>query len=158
MFRGRRDARVKKLRFALLAAAMLGGAVPATAGPFADDMGKCLVTSTTPAEKSALVKWIFAIIALHPDVADLAAIADQERVELNQRLGALVIDLLTKRCAAQSRLALKNEGMNVIETSFSVLGQSAAQELFTHSAVADGLADFGKMLDASKLEPLIKGE
>jgi NADPH:quinone reductase-like Zn-dependent oxidoreductase len=142
----------------MLATAMLGATVPAAAGPFADDMGRCLVTSTTAAEKSALVKWIFAIIALHPEVADLAAVGAAERAKLNQRLGDLVVDLLTKRCAAQSRLALKNEGMGVIETSFSVLGQSAAQELFTHPAVGAGLADFGKSLDAAKLEPLIKGE
>jgi len=45
----------------------------AAAGPFADDMAKCLVNSTSPADRTLLVKWIFSVIALHPDLSAMVA-------------------------------------------------------------------------------------
>ena len=33
---------------------------PALAGPYSDDLTKCLVRSTTNADRNALVKWMFA--------------------------------------------------------------------------------------------------
>ncbi len=147
---------MKHLRCLFAAAAILCASAPALAGPSADDMGKCLVNSTTSADKSALVQWMFTTMALHPDVAQFASVSAEERAAANRRFGDLAVDLLTKRCLEESRLAIKNEGMGVIETTFSLLGQVAAQELFANPKVAAGLADFGKLVDDKKLEPLTK--
>ena len=59
----------------LSVATLLGFASTMTeAGPYGDDLGKCFVNSTTPSDKRALVKWMFATAALHPDLALLTAV------------------------------------------------------------------------------------
>jgi hypothetical protein len=126
------------------------------AGPFADDMAKCLDRSTTPADKSMLVQWMFAFMTLHPDVRQFASTTAEQRAALNQRMADLVVSLLSERCFKESAEAIKNEGMGVVESSFSLLGQVAAKELFTHPDVAGGLSDFSKKVDGEKLKALFE--
>ena len=146
---------MKKYLIAVLTVMLLAATAPASAGPFADDMAKCLVRATTTADKSSLVQWMFATMSLHPDVKQFAAVKPEQRAALNKRFGDLIVSLLTERCVTESKTALKNEGMSVIESSFNLLGQVAAQELFSHADVASGLADFGKLVDAEKLKKLL---
>jgi hypothetical protein len=146
---------VKKYLVPGIIVMLLVAAAPSSAGPFADDMAKCLVRATTPADKSALVQWMFATMSLHPEVKQFAQVTADQRATLNKRFGDLIVALLTERCATESKTALKNEGMSVIESSFNLLGQVAAQELFSHADVASGLADFGKLVDAEKLKKLL---
>jgi len=66
-------------------------ASPAVAGPYSDDLAKCLVRSTTPEDKTLLVQWMFATMALqrelfaHPDVAagnaELTRMLDAQKLE-----------------------------------------------------------------------------
>jgi len=129
---------------------------PSYAGPFADEMAKCLVRATTQEDKTALVQWIFAFMTLHPDVKQYSAVTPAQRDKLNRQVSDLMVALLTDRCVNESREALKNEGMVTIQTSFSVLGQSAVQTLFSNPEVASGLEQFGKMVDGEKLKKLIE--
>ena len=129
---------------------------PALAGPYGDTLAKCLVKSTTVADKSTLVQWMFVTVALHPDVRRLSAASDAQRDELNMKTAKLFEGLLTDSCIAETREALRYEGESTIESSFSVLGQVASRELFANPAVASGLAEFGKYLDAPKLQRLLK--
>jgi hypothetical protein len=134
----------------------LSASVPSSAGPFGDEMAKCLVRATTPADKSVLVQWMFAFMTLHPEVKQFASVTAAQREALNKRMGDLVVALLSDRCVNESREALKNEGAGTIESSFALLGQVAAQALFTHPDVANGLADFGKAVDGEKLKALLE--
>src|SRR5258705_7034326 len=51
----------------------------AVAGPYSDEMAKCLVRSTTSTEKNGLIKWIFAAAALHPEVKGISSITEAQR-------------------------------------------------------------------------------
>lgn len=146
----------KKFRSSLWVFGLVVASAPSFAGPFADEMAKCLVRAATPADKSVLVQWMFAFMALHPEVKQFSVVSAAQRTALNKSMGDLVVSLLTDRCQAESREALKNEGMGTIESSFALLGQVAAQELFTHPDVANGLSDFGKSIDGEKLKKLIE--
>jgi len=137
--------------FALILSAALF-ASPALAGPYTDDLSKCLVRSTTPEEKSLLVQWMFATMALHPDVKYLAKVTPAERAKLNQRVAALFESLLTRSCLSEARDALKNEGTSTFEASFNILGQVAGRDLASHPEVASGFAAFGKAVDSQKIE------
>jgi uncharacterized membrane protein (DUF4010 family) len=145
----------RRFRASLFSAVLVLSSAGASAGPFGDDMAKCLVRATTAADKSMLVQWMFAVMSLHPDVGQLSSIAPDQRLALNQSMGNLMISLLTDRCAAESREALKNEGISTIESSFNVLGQVAAQSLFSNPDVAAGIAEFGKLVDGEKLKALL---
>ena len=50
------------------------------------------------------------------------------------------------------RLAIRNEGSLALQSSFAVLGQVAATELFSDPNVAAGLASLETYIDAEDLE------
>jgi len=129
-------------------------ASPGFAGMYADDMGRCLVSKTTTQDKTDLVRWIFASVTLHPEVAALAKITVKEREAINERAGKLVEKLLTDSCRYKAMDALKYEGALAFQTSFQVLGQVAMQELMTNENVKKGFGELSKYMDNSKIEAL----
>jgi hypothetical protein len=131
---------------------------PAYSGPFTDDMGKCLVRSATAEDKTLLVQWMFATMTIHPDVKHMGQVTDAQRAQLNKKMGDLMVALLSERCPKESREAVKNEGMQAVEASFNLLGQVAAQSLFTNPDVAAGLSEFAKGIDEARIKDLFGPE
>jgi hypothetical protein len=126
---------------------------PATfAGEYSDALSDCLLSSTTEEGKLSLVKWMFTAMALHPAVAELADVSMSAREQANREMAELLIDLLGTRCFNETRLALSNEGALALQSSFTVLGQVAATNLFTDPNVAAGLASLETYIKAEDLE------
>jgi hypothetical protein len=145
--------------FVLATAVLIGiclNVSPCAAGPYTDTLSMCLVKHTSEADKTALVKWIFATIALHPEVESMAAVSFEQRDALNEQFAFLVQNLLTNSCRTETSEALKYEGNGAIEGAFNVLGQVATRELFTNSAVMEGMAEMGKFLDEGAFESLLE--
>lgn len=138
----------------LLAAAALLALSPSAvrAGPYSDDLGKCLVASTTERDKAQLVEWIFQSIALNPKIAPHAQITPAQRDATDRALARMFEHLLAESCAPQARQALKYEGASAISESFKLLGQVAAQEMFSDPAVAAGTAKFTEYVDEARLQ------
>lgn len=113
-----------------------------------------MVSATTTAEKTTLVRWMFAMMALHPDVQSSSAVTVEQRTALSKETAQLFERLLTATCEKEAREALKYEGASTLEASFSLLGQVAARELFSSPSVAEGLTEFGKYVDEKKLNAL----
>ena len=134
------------LLFVLLAAG------PAQAGPYSDELGKCLVGSTTAADKGALGKWNFATAALHPAVKSIATVTPEERTGFNRDTARLFERLVTEACRMQTQQAVKYEGAAALQNAFQLLGQVAARELFADPAVAGGLSELERHFDREKLE------
>lgn len=127
----------------------------AFAGPYSDEMAKCLVTSTSEADKNFLVKWMFAAAALHPAVKSISSVTDAQRNELNVKTAKLFERLLTESCKKQVQTAIKYEGQSTIESAFQVLGQVAARGLFSDPAVNGFIAQLGNHIDKKKMESVI---
>lgn len=127
----------------------------ALAGPYSDEMAKCLVTSTSEADKNFLVKWMFAAAALHPAVKSISSVTDAQRNELNIKTAKLFERLLTESCKAQVQQAIKYEGQSTIESAFQVLGQVAARGLFSDPSVNGFIAQLGKHIDPKKMESVL---
>jgi hypothetical protein len=125
---------------------------PAQAGPFSDALGKCLVETTTAADKQALVRWMFATAALHPAVKSLAPVAPAARENANREVARLFERLLSDSCNTQTRQAMQYEGELALQTGFQILGQVAGRELFADPAVAAGMGELEKHLDTKKLQ------
>jgi hypothetical protein len=134
---------------------ILAFAAGAVAGPYGDSLGKCLVKSTTVAEKTTLVQWVFATISLHPGVQALAAVTPERRTQLNKDTAHMFERLLTEACRTETLEAVKYEGRGTIEMAFGLLGQVAMRELFADPKVAAGLAEFGKSVDPEKLKAVL---
>ena len=126
------------------------------AGVYSDDMAKCLVASTSAKDKTNLVRWIFAISALHPDVADISRVSPDGRDKMDRNMAALVERLVTQSCRQQSMDAIRYEGAIAFQQSFQVLGQVAMQELMANKTVGAGFQGFVKYLDKAKIEALEK--
>jgi hypothetical protein len=146
------------LILSLVSAAFLACALnsSAIAGPYGDELAKCLVRSTGAADKTALVQWMFAMASLHPQVKSMAAISPERRSEATMKAAQMAQRLLTQACVNEARAALKSEGQSALEQSFNVLGQVAARELFADPNVAGGIAEFEKYIDAQALERALK--
>ena len=143
----------------LVVASLLTGLVtfsPAQAGPYADDLSKCLVKSASPTDQKDLVRWIFAAIALHPDIRSMANISVEERTDINKTAGTLMVRLLVTDCHAESVAAIRYEGESSVSTSFSVLGQIAAKSIFSAPEVNAGMADLTANIDVEQLSALYK--
>ena len=145
---------MKKL---IAAAIMLTTAHTAHAGPYTDDLSKCLVESSTAQDKLDLVKWMFAAMALHPAVEDLASVEQSDRDTQNEVMANLIFRLIAEDCVETTRKVVKYEGPEAIQASFQILGQVAAGELFTNPKVAEGLSELDKYIDADKFNDILGG-
>lgn len=148
---------MKRSMIALLLVTLLCAPRLAPAGPFADDMAKCLVNSTSPEDRTLLVKWIFSVIALHPDLSAMAAVSAKQRDDISKKTGALFQRLLLESCRSQTQQAMQTEGQQTIQHAFEVLGQVAARGLFSDSHVLEGTKDLAKYVDEEKIKALMDG-
>jgi hypothetical protein len=142
----------------LMLVGALGGltcmSAPVQAGPYANDMAKCLVRSTTDADKGVLVRWMFSAISLNPEVTSMVNLTEQQREKYNKDFATLVMRLLTDACKQETKLAIQYEGQQAIANSFRVLGAVAARGLMSHPSVSAYMAGIDKYLDKKKLEAL----
>ncbi|MEM6640038.1 MAG: hypothetical protein AAF610_09055 [Pseudomonadota bacterium] len=126
----------------------------AKAGPFSDELSQCLVTSTTPEDRSVLVLWMFSAMSRHPDLPATAAVSDEQLATANRKVADLTTRLLTDTCRSQAIEAIEYEGMSTIEESFSVLGAVAGKEIFNAPEVGTAVAGMAEFLDEEKLGEL----
>lgn len=141
--------RQKTILTSLLALALCG---PAHAGVYGDDLGKCLVESSSEQDKQQLVQWIFFAIALNPDIAPYATIHPEQRTAANKDMARLFEKLVGETCAKQASAALKYEGASAFGDSFELLGRVAGQQIFASPEVAAGTAKFTEQLDIPALQ------
>jgi hypothetical protein len=145
---------IKPFAITLAYLAALLSAVPASAGPYTDDLGKCLVSATSKEDRNALVRWMFAAASAHPAVSNLVKVSPAQIDEENKATARLFMSLLTESCKAKTQDALKFEGASAIEASFNLLGQVAGRELFSDPKVGANIAGLTKYLDPKKLQQL----
>ncbi len=126
----------------------------AHAGPYSDELGRCLIDSTTQGDRNVLIVWMFSAAAQHPVVENLLDVSPEQLDKANKNFANLTVKLLTENCRAISKKAIKFEGAAALKNSFKLLGQVAGRELFTSSHVAGALAGFESHLDSSKLDEL----
>jgi len=147
-----------------LIAACLAGAATFTAAPsaqaatgvYTDTLTKCIVQSTSDADKRVVVTWVFSIIALHPDVQSMMTVSPEDREGANKKIANLFETLLTKSCRTEATEAVKYEGDAAIGKSFEVLGQIAMRTLLTDPQVNAGLSGFAKYIDLQRIQEVLK--
>ncbi|ESQ90572.1 hypothetical protein ABAC460_08780 [Asticcacaulis sp. AC460] len=144
-----------KLAGLAIAAGLLGSA-PAHAGADTDKLSQCLVQSTSADDKKQLMLWVFSALALHPDIKAYSNITPQQRDTFDKNAAQLFMRLLTVDCRAQTVAAVKNDGQQALQVSFTVLGQVASQGLFTAPEVLQGMGGLNQNMDFQKLSEVFK--
>lgn len=147
---------MRRLLMSLAVATALCAPGMAQAGAFGDDMSKCVVRSTSPADQKDLVLWIFGAISAHPDAAVYVSMTQPQRDALTLKAAGMMQRLLTIDCRKEAVAALKYEGMPAIQQAFGVLGQVAMQGLMSHPAVGKNMEVLGAAVDEQKMGDLFK--
>jgi len=142
------------LPVAMLCIAGATAPAPAFAGPYADEMAKCFVRESAPADRTMFIRWMFSAMALHPEVQAMAKVSDAQREEVSKGTAQIFQKLVLESCRKETQQAIKFEGSQTIAYGFQLLGQVAARELFTNQAVAGGLSSLAKYFDEKKLKAL----
>ncbi len=129
---------------------------PIFAGPFGDDMAKCLVTSTNKRDRTKLIKWIFRVYGDHPEVTNMIDLSDREKNVIDKDVANIFTRLLSEDCIDETKKALDYEGDNVMYNAFQILGQTAAQGFNNNPDVMKSINKFVELIDYEKLDYLGK--
>ena len=129
---------------------------PTFAGPFADEMAKCLVTSTNNRDRNKLLKWMFKIYSDHPEVSYMVDLSDREKKVIDKEMADLFTRLLSEDCFEESKNAQKYEGNIVFVNAFRILGQTAAQGFTGNPDVQRSMKKVYGLMDYKKLDYLGK--
>ena len=128
---------------------------PVYAGPYADALSSCLRNSTTKQDRITFVRWMFAAMSRHPAVKNLANVSDAQLIDANRQVAALYMRLMTVACKDKARAAVDHEGKEAVNSSFQVVGQVAAQELFANPEVAKIMSSLDTYIDKKKLHAAV---
>ncbi len=145
---------MKTMFKACMAMALAIGATSARAGVYADDLGKCLVSATSEADRVLMVKWMFSALSRNKEISQYVQMAPELRETLSRETAALYTRLLTESCRAQAKDAARYEGAAAFGSAFGLLGQIAAQGLFNDPAVAASISELDKFFDQQKLKAI----
>ena len=128
----------------------------AFAGPYTNDLAKCLVESTSPGDRTDLVKWMFSAASAHPAVKSISNVSAKQLDKANKKTADLFMKLLTVSCRSETEKALKYEGKTTLQVSFQVLGQVAGKELFASPEVSAAMSGLERHLDEKRLQSLVQ--
>lgn len=130
-------------------------AAPAAPKVQGAELAKCLMTKSTKAERGEMVKWVFSVLALNPQLKNMSNVTNAQRDQLNRASAKLVTSLLTERCEKEAKTVVQANGPAVIQQSFQLLAQMAAKELFADPSMQSGVAAVGQYIDAEKFKVLL---
>ena len=116
-----------------------------------DALTRCLIESTSPDDKRVLVKWVFSVIAQHPDISTMTRIDAAQRTMIDRDAANVLEQLLADQCAAPLRVAMKQSGTDAIGKSFQALGTSAATDMLQNPQVVSSGAGLMKHLDMQRI-------
>lgn len=141
---------------AAAAAISVGLAAPAKAGPESDQLALCLLQSTAPGDQTVIVRWLFAAMASHPDIRDLASIPPAQIETGNRAMGALFERLMTEDCPNELRSSFRAEGERSIEHAFTILGEKAGTDLMGNPDTAAATLKLMQHVDIAKIGKVLQ--
>ena len=127
---------------------------PILAGPFEDDMSRCLVLATSSKDNSLLGRWLVRVYGEHSDSKDLTNLSAYKKEVIDRDVARLFTRLLSEDCKVETQKALKFEGDGVMFNAFRVLGEVAGKELIEDKNVSKAINKFSEYVDYEKLKYL----
>ena len=135
-----------------LAAAMPGQAF---ASVYGDDLTRCIMSHTSEADNTTLIKWIFAAMAASPKIKDMSNISEARRAEVNLAASQLVSRLITKDCREQTVAALKYDGAESLRNAFELFGKTAMQGLMADPSVQTSMGALDQAFDRKAFDDML---
>jgi hypothetical protein len=118
-------------------------------------LSQCVVMRTNGADRTLTAQWIFSAMARSPHIANLAAVPDQKRIEIDQAFAQLLTRLVIKDCLAEVRPLASANIQDAFERVGGALGEVAMQELMGDPSVNKAIANYTDYLSEKDFKPLI---
>lgn len=128
----------------------------AQAGPYSDDLGKCVVSHMSENDQKDLIRWIFGAIALHPDIKRYSNITGEQHEAMDKAAAQLIERLLTRDCVQEAKTAIKYDGNVAIQTAFELAGRVAMTNIMQAPEVTSGMQNMAKFIDQKRFTELKK--
>ncbi|MGB9191170.1 MULTISPECIES: hypothetical protein [unclassified Acinetobacter] len=135
----------------LMAIAVMGATQVAMAGPTVDQLSKCLVKSTTAADKTTVLQWTFVALSAHPELKKFSNVNEEQRTQLDKNLAQVLQRILVEQCSAQTKAVIAAEGVQAVGDSFQELGQITGEEILENPEVKSQLKGVLRYVDLNKL-------
>lgn len=128
-----------------------------SSGPTAEQaaLSQCVVMRTTGADRVLTAQWMFAAIARSPQIADLAAVTDQTKIELDKAFALLLTRIVTKDCFEQMRPLAAQDFEDAFELVGGALGKVAMQELMGNEKVDKAIGAYTDYLSEKDFKQLV---
>ena len=114
-------------------------------------LSRCLVQAATADDRRLLVRWIFSAVSVHPDLGDVAAPEDADRNRIAKEAAGVFERLVAQDCAAASRQAILEDGMDGYGDAFRTLGEMAMQDFLVHKDVEAEMTSIGRHVDQQRI-------
>jgi hypothetical protein len=119
-----------------------------------DPLSQCIILHTTGADRILTARWMFAAMSKSPQMADLGAVGDQRKAELDKGFGRLLVRIVNVDCIDQVRpLAAANKS-DAFGRVGEALGSVAMQELLGNKVVEKSLSAYVDYLSEDDFKPL----
>lgn len=147
------------MRMARFGAAVALGltATASGAGPYADLLGRCMVSKTTTEDQLVLVRWIVMAFSSHPAVSDAVTVDPSAVAPIQSAMAAYTERLFLTDCLAESREAARYEGQNALVQAFGLVSSIAGGEVTRSPEVAGVLQGYIALIDQPRLEREVFG-
>lgn len=129
---------------------------PVSAGPYQDDLSKCLVRFTNRSDRVALMRWLVVAYLQNPKVGRIATVDPGDGEALTKDVAKIFQRLLVRNCADETRNSVAYEGGGSIEKAFQTLGMVAGRELAGSPEVQKFMARLENYVDHAEIERKFK--
>ena len=140
-----------KIRWGLMAMALMGTTQMAIAGPTVDQLSNCLVKSTTATDKTTVLQWTFVALSAHPELKKFSNVNEEQRTQLDKNLAQVLQRILVEQCSAQTKAVIAAEGVQAVGDSFQELGQITGEEILENPEVKTQLKGVLRYIDLNRL-------
>ena len=115
-----------------------------------------MIQKTSDADKTSLMRWMFAAVTKDPALASMTTLTDADREKINRTMAGIYNRLMLIDCRSQTVAALKNEGAQAFHQSGEALGEAAVNRLMNSPAADEELSKFADYMDKKAWQALGK--
>lgn len=117
-------------------------------------LAQCVVLRTSGADRLLVARWLFAVMAKSPQIADLSAVTVADTDELNRAFAKLMTRIVTKDCLQEVRPLAVANFEDAFEQVGGALGATAMNELMGTKWVDKAIGAYTEYLSKDAFNPL----
>ena len=123
--------------------------------PEQPSLSQCIALHTTGADRLLTARWLFAVMAKSPQIADLAAVTTERTAQLDKAFAQLVVRIVNQDCIEQVRPLAAGNLASAFEQVGQALGETAMGELLGAKEVDKGVSAYTDYLSEDDFKPLM---